>query len=1139
MLRRLSGSPIEERAGNPFPVEAVHNSERRRQDVPNDLGLDVSVQDERSSTGKQSNEASPRARTSATWKRQSATESTTDEKHVETHTAVTMLPTPGQGRRLTTNRRPARQSQSKSPWSCSLLTVVTTGLAFFFLLSVVQSFLNRQVDPQGCVMSTMSPTYIKMSGFDTEHSRFATKYSLYLYREEGVDYYTEDDIGLRGAPVLFLPGNAGSYKQVRSLSSEASRYFHDVVQRDQEAVRPGTGSLDFFMIDFNEDLAAFHGQTIIDQADYVNEAVAYILSLYHDPRRARRDANLPDPSSVILIGHSMGGIVARTVLITPNYQSNSVNTIITMSTPHARPPLSFDLDMVKTYQRVNDYWRQSYSQKSSSNNPLWHTTLISFAGGGRDTMVPSDYTSLSSLVPETHGFTVFTSTIPDIWTSMDHLAITWCDQFRKALIKSLFEIVDVRRAAQTKHRAERMRVFRKWLLTGLEASAPKTLPRHDPTVLLTLGDSSRSVFLQSSNLTIRRLGTAGQTTAQLLPLPSGEEADAKLITVLTDQAMDKFGDFEKLEILFCSVFPLPHGQSATLLPVKIDLSDGSPGATRLACKKAGGDAIHLPASTRTSKHAFDQASPLTYFQYHATHVEEHQFLAVIDKTNDFNDGWLIADVAESSETFMIADVSLKKLLMSGLHVDLPADRPLMTDIKVPVLHSSLLAYSLKLSNLGCGGDGELFTPLLRQYIDQPHESKYFVNFKQADINLHGIAPFMPPALNGDEPTSGVSFQLWTDPSCNASLNLALRIDVVGSLGKLVMRYRTLLAAFPLMIVAMVLRKQFRVYDDTGVFITFTESLDKCLRTSLPILFLAMTLFATSVAQSATSAFRHNESLNSTEALVDFTQNDLFLGSPDTFFWFLVPLTGLVSVGACIAINYLVLALTYPLSMVYSYSTARSNYFKHEEPQTVISSTFASSSPRRRAVNTIILLMLVAFVIPYQFAYVVACIVQLATSTRALRFARETRSAAQMNFSNYTHSIFILMLWVLPINLPVLIVWIHNLSVQWLTPFSSHHNLLSIMPFIILVETLTSGTMIPRVMTKVRYLTNVIFFSLAVFTAMYGVTYAYMLHQLVNLVALWLVLLHYAYQSGSHFSGLKGLLEEDDDSDVNADVKKMP
>ena len=210
----------------------------------------------------------------------------------------------------------------RSPWSWSLLSVLTTVIAFLTVFAIVQASLKLQLDPQGCQMSMMTPTYIKLSGFDTEHSRFASKYHLYLYREEGVDTYTADDPGLRGAPVLFIPGNAGSYKQVRSLSSEASRYFHGHLSADVEAISNGVRSLDFFTCDFNEDLSAFHGQTIIDQAEYVNEAVAYILSLYHDARPTLRDTQLPDPSSVILIGHSMGGIVARTVFFFNYYESN-------------------------------------------------------------------------------------------------------------------------------------------------------------------------------------------------------------------------------------------------------------------------------------------------------------------------------------------------------------------------------------------------------------------------------------------------------------------------------------------------------------------------------------------------------------------------------------------------------------------------------------------------------------------------------------------------------------------------------------------------------------------------------------------------------------------------------------------------
>lgn len=72
------------------------------------------------------------------------------------------------------------------------------------------------------------------------------------------------------------------------------------------------------------------------------------------------------------------------------------------------------------------------------------------------------------------------------------------------------------------------------------------------------------------------------------------------------------------------------------------------------------------------------------------------------------------------------------------------------------------------------------------------------------------------------------------------------------------------------------------------------------------------------------------------------------------------------------------------------------------------------------------------------------------------------SEANYNFFNYCHTILVLMIWILPINIPVLVVWVRNLAVHWLTPFSSHHNILSIMPFIFLVETLSTGRMVPRV-----------------------------------------------------------------------------
>jgi hypothetical protein len=75
----------------------------------------------------------------------------------------------------------------RNPWACSPYTLVATLLGFVAIILMTQSFLTRQLDPKGCAMSYMRPAYSRFDHFDTEHTRFATKYSLYLYRESGLD----------------------------------------------------------------------------------------------------------------------------------------------------------------------------------------------------------------------------------------------------------------------------------------------------------------------------------------------------------------------------------------------------------------------------------------------------------------------------------------------------------------------------------------------------------------------------------------------------------------------------------------------------------------------------------------------------------------------------------------------------------------------------------------------------------------------------------------------------------------------------------------------------------------------------------------------------------------------------------------
>lgn len=1010
---------------------------------------------------------------------------------------------------MTTSKKPPLASlgaRNRSLWFMSVLSFFVATAGVGLLVAIFRSLTTRQIEPKGCRMSYMRPSYIHFSEFDTEHTRFASKYSLYLYREQGIDSGQ-----LRGIPVLFIPGNAGSYKQVRPIAAEAANYFHDYLQHDHSQLDSGIRSLDFFTVDFNEDITAFHGQTLLDQAEYLNEAVRYILSLYSEPQRASRDSHLPDPTSVLILGHSMGGVVARAMLVQPNYQENSINTIITMSAPHARPPVTFDGRIVQIYDEINDYWRRAYTQKWASNNPLWHVTLVSIAGGNLDTVVPSDYASIESLVPETHGFTVFTSGIPTVWTSMDHQAILWCDQFRKVLAQTLYGVVDVHRASQTKPRAQRMRVFKKKLLTGMEAIAEKSLSLKEPTTLLTLDDSSSTVVPTGDRLILSQLGSETRPMAYLLPVPPPGSLEPKRFTLLTDAQLNTPTDNSQLQVLLCSVYPFQSTGVNSIFSFTIDISRNGTTPTKLACKDAASDTVLLPASTVDIEAPFylDEQTPIypfSYLQYDAEYLSDHQFVVVIDRATEVGNGFVTAEFSDLSSFQKREDISLIRLLTFGLSFRLSAIRPIVTAIDIPALKSSLMAFNMKI-NQQCGGKQQLFAPLIRQHIQKPYESKYFVNAQVTGISFHGVAPYMPPSLtlsSGD----GLAFDIWSDPICGGPLEIDLYVDVLGSLGKLYMRYRTVFAAFPLLIVTLVLRKQFSVYNTSGTFISFSESLDLSMRQSIPLLLSSLTLL--SITPSGVTTFLatlvdSNQANSNLSSNIGFHGNDLLVGTDDPFFIYLVPLIGVVCIGVCTVLHYILLALTRILGVAYAVFSVLPAINSNQAPSP--SPVFAPSTPRRRVISTIILLFLVSTFIPYQFAYLVACLVQILTVVRALRIYVLTPSTANSNYYHYSHSILLLMMWVLPINLPILAVWVRNLAVHWLTPFSSHHNVLSIMPFILLVENLTTGKMVPQITSSLRHITSGLLFGTALCAAIYGVSHAYLLHYLVNVVAAWLVILH--------------------------------
>ncbi|KAI2635049.1 GPI inositol-deacylase [Xylaria nigripes] len=1035
-----------------------------------------------------------------------------------------------------------RQFQPRSPWAISLCTLFTCVAGIVLLISIVYSSANLQCDPKGCRMSWMSPSFVHFSDFDTEHTRLASKYSLYLYREQGIDSRSK----VKGIPVLFIPGNAGSYKQVRSIASESARYFHEVLHPNATSAKSGIKNLDFFTVDFNEDFTAFHGQTMLDQAEYVNEAIRYILSLYLDPQKSERDPDLPDPSSVIILGHSMGGIVARAAFVMPNFQSHSINTIVTMSAPHARPPVTFDPLIVKIYKDINDHWRQAYSNKSLVGNSLSHVTLVSIAGGGLDTVVPSDYASLESIVPKTHGFTVFTSTIPTVWTSMDHQAITWCDQFRKVMVKALYDIVDSRDKSQTKTRTERIKYFKRRFLTGLEANSETISAEPRLTTLLTVGDGADTIDTRET-FVLRNLGMSRKPKVYLLPVPSSELLGSSMFSLLSNTELEYSGENARVEVLLCSLYPSLTSQASLPFLADLDLSGNSSTSTRLACKSAAQDVIALPASTHVTKAPFflegeQQIPPFSYLQYDAMSIRDYQFVAIVDKAGVPTPGWIVSQFSNPANSHLTQSIGIGKLVTSGLRFELPPGRPMVVDVQIPSIKSSLLAYHMEVKEEANGEPRELFRPLLRQYLTKPYESKFFVDATEVDISLHGVSPFVPPPLDTNQNDDGLGIQLWTDPTRKSRISVKLEIDLIGSLGKLYMRYRTVFASFPQLVVGLVLRKQFRIYDTTGTFISFPESLGHCLRLSLPLILLSLTVLPLSIGQAGSTGYGAVWPWRNITSTIDFAQNDLLVGTTDPFFWFLIPTIGIICVGACVVVHYVVLSLISLLSMVYGWTFGPRVH--SEEKKSALASksirgpVFMTFSPGRRLLTIGVLLFLVSTAIPYQSAYVIACLVQLSTSVRAHHVAQANSSLAHVNFRNYVHTILLLMMWNLPINVPTMVVWVRNLAINWFTPFSSHHNVLSILPFILLVENLTAGRMIPPITSQLRHLTNLLFLATAMYAAIYGVSYAYMLHNLVNLIAAWLVTVHSTADSWP-IAGIKSLLVEETPTTNNRKQSKRP
>jgi GPI inositol-deacylase len=239
-----------------------------------------------------------------------------------------------------------------------------------------------------------------------------------------------------GAPVLFIPGNSGSYKQTRSLASVALRkgidndWFHH---------------LDFFTVDLNEEYSALFGGALEDQTLFIEHSIRAILKLYE---------RLPHPpDKIVVIAHSIGGKIAQKLLSSPD-TAQLINTVITLASPMDKPVLNWDHHIDSFYRSIDEYWmenRQIFELPSNNScglrrhrtgiNPdesrmLDDKLLITIGGGSKDLLVHSGLTD--SKFSDIH---VMTTAMSKVWVESDHLCIVWCLQLVLVVNRFLYSII--------------------------------------------------------------------------------------------------------------------------------------------------------------------------------------------------------------------------------------------------------------------------------------------------------------------------------------------------------------------------------------------------------------------------------------------------------------------------------------------------------------------------------------------------------------------------------------------------------------------------------------------------------------------------------------------------------------------------
>eukprot|EP00439_Symbiodinium_sp_Y106_P071226 s1554_g12.t1 len=180
--------------------------------------------------------------------------------------------------------------------------------------------------------------------------------------------------------VLFLPGHGGAWTQTINLAS--------YVAKQQSDVR-------FFAVDFHASTSALHWSVVEAQADF---AVAAIIELAK-----------PQRGPLVLLCHSMGGLVALESLRLLGARRSLLSGVVLVSSPTAEHPLLLEA-------------RFAY-RAAAAREEAWtfqSPPIVSISGGATDALVPMT----ASMMPHrAQAATLLLPAARDVYSSFSHVNV--------------------------------------------------------------------------------------------------------------------------------------------------------------------------------------------------------------------------------------------------------------------------------------------------------------------------------------------------------------------------------------------------------------------------------------------------------------------------------------------------------------------------------------------------------------------------------------------------------------------------------------------------------------------------------------------------------------------------------------------